>query len=410
MAAGARAVGVLGAPVVATVDDRGAVVVGAVALDWLVGAEDRWHDPRTDAAVRQTRLAPAPAYETRVRVPSGDAVQRVYGAHGSDGVPYVVVEVENASPVPFAVAFVLRVPRVRRRSLALSLGDDVVRAGDDAVLVLPKPPGRWAGRAAPAERPVHDVVVGGDAREGAFETVRGSAPQAGFVFPVAHRTVVRVALPLDPRAEPEAPVAALADAASVQRGWVTQLDRAMRAELPGRTGERLDAARATLLVEGGASAPASAMLANLEDWGFDAEAAAAWQRASSSARRAARRRELPMTGTRPPAADAPDGDFVRWARDALVVDHGDTIDLLPGFLPEWVGESVTVHDAPTRAGLVSFAVRWHGARPALLWDAPAGARLRAPALDPQWSSAAPAGDALLRAWPREPAVNGGAFS
>jgi hypothetical protein len=48
---------------------------------------------------------------------------------------------------------------------------------------------------------------------------------------------------------------------------------------------------------------------------------------------------------------------------------------------------------------VSFAVRWHADRPALLWDhQPRGGRpvdLRAPGLDPRWSSSEPRGEALL---------------
>jgi hypothetical protein len=44
---------------------------------------------------------------------------------------------------------------------------------------------------------------------------------------------------------------------------------------------------------------------------------------------------------------------------------------------------------------VSFAVRWHGPRPALLWTAPAGATLRAPGLDPEWSTSDPSGEQLL---------------
>jgi hypothetical protein len=58
-----------------------------------------------------------------------------------------------------------------------------------------------------------------------------------------------------------------------------------------------------------------------------------------------------------------------------------------------------VHDAPTRAGPVSFAVRWHGERPALLWTAPPGVRLRAPGLDPEWASEVASGEALLAGSP-----------
>ncbi len=50
---------------------------------------------------------------------------------------------------------------------------------------------------------------------------------------------------------------------------------------------------------------------------------------------------------------------------------------------------------PLRRGRCSFAVRWHGARPALLWDVPAGTTVTAPALDPAWSSAEPVGETLL---------------
>ena len=38
-------------------------------------------------------------------------------------------------------------------------------------------------------------------------------------------------------------------------------------------------------------------------------------------------------------------------------------------LPDaWLGQGIEVHDAPTHHGVLSFAVRWHGDRPALLWE------------------------------------------
>jgi hypothetical protein len=47
---------------------------------------------------------------------------------------------------------------------------------------------------------------------------------------------------------------------------------------------------------------------------------------------------------------------------------------------------------------VSFALRWHGERPALIFDVPPGvARVRAPALDATWESGGGAGEALLSA-------------
>jgi hypothetical protein len=70
-------------------------------------------------------------------------------------------------------------------------------------------------------------------------------------------------------------------------------------------------------------------------------------------------------------------------------------------LPEgWAGQPIEVHDAPTPYGRLSFAVRWHGDRPALLWELDRYPnrpvpRLTAPGLDASWSSTEPRGEALL---------------
>ncbi len=66
-----------------------------------------------------------------------------------------------------------------------------------------------------------------------------------------------------------------------------------------------------------------------------------------------------------------------------------------------------MHHAPTAHGELSYAVRWHGDRPALLWELVAGdgqtgsgrsgavVTLRAPGLDETWSTREPRGEALL---------------
>ena len=140
------------------------------------------------------------------------------------------------------------------------------------------------------------------------------------------------------------------------------------------------------------------MVAALEDWGFDDEAASGWAGLGWAARRRARQRARPRTPgrtLRSTDAGLDPARFLLALRDVLVRERPGSIEMLPGFPPEWLGQSVTVEALPLRAGPLSFAVRWHGARPALLWDAPPGVELRAPALDPAWSSGARAGEALL---------------
>lgn len=67
----------------------------------------------------------------------------------------------------------------------------------------------------------------------------------------------------------------------------------------------------------------------------------------------------------------------------------------------WLGQPVEVHHVPTRIGPVSWAVRWHGERPALLWDVvphdPDGdpPAVTAPALDPAFTATGWQGEALL---------------
>jgi hypothetical protein len=117
-------------------------------------------------------------------------------------------------------------------------------------------------------------------------------------------------------------------------------------------------------------------------------------------------------------------ELLNFARNLLVreVDDGSGPALaLCSMLPEgWAGQPIEVHDAPTHHGLLSFAVRWHGDRPALLWDlrrregsssSPGPVRLTAPGRDPSWSTTEAKGDALLAAGaapprPPEPAPEG----
>jgi len=324
-------VGTLATGVLAEVASDGTVRRGDVRVGWRVLAGTRWVEPAADPTVRHGRVGAAPVAETAVRVPGGDVVQRVYalGDHGG----LVVVDVENASPEAVAVAFTC------------------TGAAPEDVCAFSRPP---AATEADGAR----------------------------TFPVPHRTSVRVVLAaadvvgrLDVRALP--------DAAAAARAWEAVLDRGMRTELPEPLQTEIDAARCDLLL-----APRSAAaFVGLEDWGFDREAHAMWERLGSRARRDARRRRV-------------ERGLLGEIRDALVRESAGGVDVLPGFRSEWLGAPVAVHDVPLLGGgTLAFAVRWHGPRPALLWDAPATEgvrlRLRAPLLDPAWEAATPAGETLL---------------
>jgi len=180
--------------------------------------------------------------------------------------------------------------------------------------------------------------------------------------------------------------ATVADADAVVRSWDRVLDRGLRTELPEPLQSAVDAARADLLL----APPSAEAFVALEAWGFDREAIEMWARLGMRARRAAR-----LSSARGSCA----GDLLVETRAALVREEGRTIEILTGFRPTWLGEQLAAHDVPLRRGMCSFAVRWHGARPALLWEVPPGSTVRAPELDPAWSSEEPVGETLLAAPP-----------
>ena len=153
-------------------------------LEWYVAAEDRWHVPAHEPAVRQQRLGGTPVTETRVRVPHGDVVQRIYSV--VDGGGMTVIEVANESTLPVAIAFDRR---------------DVL-----------------------TERPIADVPIEGI-----------DLPATGFVHPLAHSATIRIGVPHG-RSQGGPLPAGLPTAAQVVRGWTAVLERASRFVLPD--GER----------------------------------------------------------------------------------------------------------------------------------------------------------------------------
>jgi hypothetical protein len=254
---------------------------------------------------------------------------------------------------------------------------------------MSRPPGAWA-----AGSNAVDAVLAGDARTGPVDVLAAHGDLA-LLFPVPHHTCVRVATgDVGPAPAPIA-VRDLPGADAVARGWERQLERGLQARLPAPIADLVDTARADLLL---ASPGIPEVVAALEDWGFDDEAAIGWAGLGWAARRRARQRARPAdswTTLRSTDAGLDPARFLLALRDLLARERPGSIEILRGYPPEWLGQSVTVEALPLRAGPLSFAVRWHGARPALLWDAPPGVELHAPTLDPAWSSGVRAGEALL---------------
>ncbi len=245
-------IGTVGSPTATAVDPTGLVVGDGWSLDWWIGGDDRWHVPACESAVRQDLVADAPVVETRVRIPGGDAIHRAYGIRSArqTGDEWVVVEVENATPVPLAVALVLRpvmadslgsIGQITVEPVEGGRGPDqahLVRVDGVPAVVLPRKPVRvQAGGLTAGD--VVEVVTAGEAGEAGGE-VAGASCDAGMatlavVFPVPHTAVLRVVLPVGEvdRAEAVAYPSVIPDAATVASGWEIHR-RGPRFEIPER--------------------------------------------------------------------------------------------------------------------------------------------------------------------------------
>jgi hypothetical protein len=389
----ATRVGVVGGTRGALVDEVGTLSPERAVwrLAWWIGADDRWHLPRREHAVRQTRVDHLPVLRTAMRIPGGDALEHVYGAEHA-----ALVEITNESPAPFVAALVVE----GAKYVALD-GATLVVDGRPAI-VTPRPPSRWA---VSVDGSTERVVTSGQASEDRFapRVDRGARLVAAFLYPVAHRTTLRVGVALSPRDTfVPADLARIPGREAVVRGWRAHLDRGLQVQIPDAAlSDAVVAARSDLLLAGQAWLPDPLVVAALEDWGFDDEALAAWARLSGRARRRLRRRQTPPADWERVSAlgRTPGPEFLLALRAACTKEEGGVLHLLPAYPAAWRGMPLDVRDLPTRLGALSFSVRWHGERPALLWDAPAGARLDTPGLDPAWSSEASAGEALLGSWP-----------
>lgn len=364
-------------------------------LDWHIAADDRWHSPADEATVRQRRIDGTAVVETRVRIPGGDAVQRVYSVADHGGL--TVVEVENESSLPIAIALT------------------------HGTLLSRRPP----------TAPIEGI----------------SLPPDSVAFPIGHHATLTVAIPHVADRRPGALPAGLPTAVAVARGWLTTIARAGRLHLPdAELNERVVATRCEVSLAGPAIAndcianetaadfvvavdqlvrmgddaePWLPHVANaLEvaartslsgvaaDW-FVAAAIAAADRVFAAAGDSRALRDLAALRQRLciqdqlPALEPTDPvRALAWTERRLVAPSETCAVLLSAGLPEsWLRHNFEVFDLPTGAtGTVSFAVRWHGERPAVLWEQTPGASgpvtLASPTLAPDWSSAELVGETL----------------
>ena len=170
---------------------------GSGAIDWFVAADDRWHRPQHETSTRQTLLDGTPVIETKVRIPGGDAVQRVYSVADEGGL--TIIEVTNESTLPIAVAFT---------------------------------GGGLLSRRSPTSMPPQGIDLPADA----------------VIYPIGHMSTVVVG-------RPHGGCASLPDvlpsADQVAHGWLAQTQRASRLQLPDAAMvAAVTAARCELLLNG----------------------------------------------------------------------------------------------------------------------------------------------------------------
>ena len=377
----------------ATITDTGGIHPrDGEAPNWFVAADDRWHTPSGEATIRQRRIEGTPVTETRLRVPTGDVVQRIYSVVHGDGL--TVVEVENESTLPVAIAF-------DRRDLL-------------------------------TDRQIADVPIEGI-----------DLPAGSFVLPLGHKAVTRVAISHSGQGAGPMP-SNLLTFTQVVNGWLALTEQAGRLVLPDGAGgaaaaEAATAARCELAlgaIPPSLDAPAQfavalgelvrlnedpdhwlpelaeavEALAPLGGWAEDIALRSARRvlvaAGESRAVRDIDRIETNRRSAQPPVDVPIDLLVIPWIEHRCVSRDA----LFPTGIPiDWLGHAVETYGMPTVGdSSLSFAVRWHGARPAVLWEQHGSPiELAAPVVAPGWRSSEAKGEAL---WPAPPTPAATSFS
>ena len=349
------------------------------------------------AAAADRRHAGGADRDARARRRRGAA--RVRRAAGDVG-EVAVVEIANESPAPFVVALVVRGATSRSTSTGASVWAD----GRSAIRT-PRPPSRWA---ASVDGSTEDTVASGARFRRTVRPPSGPRRAPRRRVPVPGRPPHHVAC----RREP----GNAGDRRGRSRRTARRGGGGARVAGPARPWPAGRAARRTAAARrrhrprrDGAGRPG---VAGRSRGGRGARGLGPRRRGrgrrgagSPAAPGDASRRREPGRGDvdRGPGAcgTIPTRSCSRRCGRARARARRRRCRCSPTGRSEWFGQPIDVRDAPTRRGPVSCSVRWHGERPALLWEGPADTTFTAPGLDPAWSS----GERARRGAPRGASLN-----
>ena len=412
----AHVLGIRGGGWNAIVNERGSVRLndGSPVLDWHIAADDRWHDPSTEPSVRQTRRAGVPVIETRLRIPGGDAIQRVYAVADAGGL--VVIEITNESTLPIAVAFTRsdvvssRTPSPRgAQGIELPVGSVVFPVAHGSTLrVALRAPMHVANA---VENTVVDVE-----RLPSFEQLQKgwlkSVEQAGYVIVPEGAVAPLVArlrsdaLILSGHEIEDWSIGAGGDCANDPVAYILTLQELLRMgeKLTGDSAQihvdhaaRLAQCVETLLKDHKKS---SILPWDVERALFAAQFVFARMGENRAADDVAAAQMRLSSAAEPPNVMPTDIRAIAWVEEKMVaVQRDGSVQIFGRGIPRlWLGANLECHRvAAGPLHTVSFGIRWHGEKPALLWDVsgPAGVKLDAGICDPTWSSVESTGETLL---------------
>ena len=407
----AHVLGIRGGGWNAIVNERGSVRLndGSPVLDWHIAADYRWHDPSTEPSVRQTRRAGVPVIETRLRIPGGDAIQRVYAVADAGGL--VVIEITNESTLPIAVAFTRpdvissRTPSPRgAQGIELPAGSVVFPIAHGSTLrVTLRAPDNVVANVDVERLPSFEQLQKGWLK--AVEQAGYVIVPEGAVAPLVAR-LRSDALILSGHEIEDWGIGAGGDCANDPVAYILTLQELLRMgeKLTGESAQirvdhaaRLAQSVETLLKD---NKKASNLPWDVERALFAAQFVFARMGESRAADDVAAAQLRMSSAAEPPNVMPTDIRAIAWVEEKMVAMQRDgSVQIFGRGIPRlWLGANLECHRvAAGPLHTVSFGIRWHGEKPALLWEVtgPAGIKLTAGRCDPTWNSVEATGETLL---------------